>query len=67
MTKVKTKTRKKYIEEELAKNDINFKNATYGSSDILVLNNLSLDKLTITRKLPIKSITPVKKVSDFFA
>ena len=57
---------KKYIEEELAKNDINFKNATYGSSDILVLNNLSLDKLTITRKLPIKSITPVKKVSDFF-
>ncbi len=66
MTKVKTKTRKKYIEEELAKNDINFKNATYGSSDILVLNNLSLDKLTITRKLPIKSITPVKKVSDFF-
>lgn len=60
------KNSRKYVLEQLEQHNIAFEVNKYGKEDIITLDEITEDKLSFVRKLPIKSITPLEETEDLF-
>lgn len=57
---------RKYVLDQLKQHNIPFEENKYGKENIITLDDVTEDKLSFVRKLPIKSITPLEETEDLF-
>lgn len=56
-----------YVEKQLADNNINFERQVYsGNHKVLEVSDVTLDKLTFMKELPVKSVEPMPTVESPF-